>query len=61
MITASGFKMTFDTNATSKYPHGYWYVITDDGSYDATGDTPLNALAQLSVVLTEALREHNDR
>jgi hypothetical protein len=40
-----------------KYPHGYWYVCTDDGNYDADGPDPIGALAAFAAGLEEAVRE----
>ena len=50
-----GFIMKYDLNPSNVYPHGYWYVVTTDGGYDADGLTPLEALAKLVEALHEAL------
>lgn len=57
MTSSSGFRLTFDSNGTSNYPHGYWHAITNDGRYDAIGPTSEIALANLINVLAEAVTE----
>lgn len=53
-------KLTFDSpsDATiTRFPQGYWHVITDDGGWDAVGATPLDALADLVQQLEEQVRK----
>ena len=40
-------KLQFDPNPSRRYPHGYWYALTDDGSHDADGVDPLAAVSAL--------------
>lgn len=56
------FTLTFDPRPTEpgalpEHPNGYWYAATSDGGYDATGATPIDAMAALVVVLDRALRD----
>jgi hypothetical protein len=51
------FTLSFDPTPSEHppFPHGYWYAVTSDGGYDATGTTPEMALANLVDVLVKAL------
>lgn len=51
MIPTVGFELRWDGSESKKYPHGYWYVCTSDGSYDAVGATIETALANLVDIL----------
>lgn len=50
-------KLEFYQDSPSQYQNGYWYASTTDGDYDADGDTPLNAITSLVLVLEEALNK----
>ena len=56
-VVKAAFELRWDGDFNARYPNGYWYARTADGSWDAAGDTPLNALANLVTVLYEALRD----
>lgn len=49
-------RLLYDPNPSRRYPNGYWYARTDDGDYDADGDTPLNAVTALCIVLEKAVK-----
>jgi hypothetical protein len=53
MIPTAGFTLEYD-NAGEK---PYWYACTKDGNYDATGATPLDALANLVTILHQRIIE----
>jgi hypothetical protein len=55
-----GFHLRFDGEESNKYPNGYWYACTNDENWDADGDTPLNALANLVSVLHKALTNRDE-
>lgn len=59
MSSKLGFHLRFDGEESNKYPHGYWYACTNDDNWDADGDSPLNALANLVKVLHKAWKEAN--
>ena len=46
-----------DESSRRIYPRGYWYVITDDGDYDADGADPLAAVTSLAAVMEQALAD----
>jgi hypothetical protein len=48
-------KLEFYQDSPAQYPNGYWYASTTNGDYDADGDTPLNAITNLVLVLAKAL------
>jgi hypothetical protein len=48
------FTLTFDPTPSGGYPHGYWYAFAEPG-YDASGQTPIDALAGLVVEMSRAL------
>jgi hypothetical protein len=50
-------KLSYDPEPSDRYPHGYWYAATDDGGYDADGDSPSSVMAALTGVLEQALAE----
>jgi hypothetical protein len=50
-------KLTFSPR-DSNYPD-HWLATTHDGDYDASGSDPLNALANLIIVLSKALNGNN--
>lgn len=52
-------KLEFDPKPSPSYPHGYWYAVTRDGGYDASGATPLDALAGLVIELENAMQERS--
>jgi hypothetical protein len=55
-----GFELTFADNETRMHPQGYWYACTNDGNWDADGDSPLSALARLVTVMHKALIEESE-
>ena len=34
-----------------RYPHGYWFAMTDDERYDADGPDPLTAVTRLVLAM----------
>jgi hypothetical protein len=56
----AGFELRFDGGYSHNYPHGYWYAATNDGSWDADGATPLDALANLVTLLHKGLLDHEE-
>lgn len=55
-----GFRLRYDRNGSSKYPYGYWYAVTNDGNWDADGDSPLNAISNLLIEVHEELMTINE-
>lgn len=53
------FQLTFISERSEHppYPHGYWYVTTQNGGYDGHGPTPEIALASLIDALVKALAD----
>ena len=42
------------------HPNGYWYAVTDDGGYDAAGESVETALAGLVLAIEKALGNLRD-
>lgn len=54
------FKLEYGTDPNSR-GGGRWYASTVDGNYDAAGETPIDAMAELIIVLHNALLDAQAR
>lgn len=52
------FKLEYGTDPNSK---NRWYASTKDGGYDGTGETPIDAMAELIITLHKALMDAEAR
>lgn len=50
--------LSYDPKPSPKYPHGYWYAVTDSGSHDADGPDALSVVAALCEELERAVNNH---
>lgn len=60
MEPAYGFNLTFKNDTPHMHPNGYWVACTEDGNWDASGNTVENAMAELINVLHQAWAEERD-